>query len=109
MKAFIVSDRDGRGAVVFADTPSQARAWADLDSDYVDRSARRFPEMDGREKTPPTLRELVSDHGWFAFCRCCERSVFADCPDAVWQSDDEVFCSEACVAQLAKYLGRGRA
>lgn len=102
-KAYIVS-ADDRAEVVFADTANQARAWGggNLDgSEYIDRRARRAPEFDGREDNPPTMRELVEQHGWWAECRCCNRSVLCDTEGAKWSDDSTVTCSPEC-AEAAK-------
>ena len=88
MKAWTVSSRnpiEGGSVVVFAETASKAK-YAGLAQisemgeadEYADVSARRFPAMDGREDNPPTLQELVEEHGWGAQCCGCECPIDAD-------------------------------
>lgn len=69
----------------FADTRSKAiaaglselRESGEAD-EYIDCCAQRFPDMDGREGNPPSLRELVEGHGWFTRCCDCERPIDGD-------------------------------
>ena len=85
MKAWSVQARnpvEGGTVVRFAETCAKAK-YAGLNElrevgeadEYADVSARRFKEMDGRENCPPTMKELVEEHGWSTMCRGCECKI----------------------------------
>jgi hypothetical protein len=119
MKAWIVKAAnpiEGASYVRFADTIGKAK-YAALEAlrehgevdEYSEVSARRFPAMDGRESNPPTMKELIDDHGWRTQCPICERPIDADgadrhyfeeddgpeFEDVVWRHDT-AYCKECC-------------
>jgi hypothetical protein len=100
MKAWIVTDEgsgEGFSTVVFAVSANDARSKAagtdEMNcSQYMEVSARRAPEFDGRESDPPTTRELVEKHGWYQTCDGCGCMV---CEDSArrWSEDGTRLCS----------------
>lgn len=106
MKAWRVSDGDNHMCVVFADTAGQAKnkAMGHLDAcEYTEMVAKRFRELDGREATPPTNKELVLRHGWQLSCTACERMIGDWADKAVWSPKGvEVYCNKKCQAYMKK-------
>jgi hypothetical protein len=89
MKAWYLSTKDGDGGsfCVFADTRNQARAQADshdmfYDS-WLDITATRFKEMDGKENLSKAELdfELWRNHGW--------NWLDYDAPDEAYTTDKE--------------------
>ena len=89
MKAYQVSNYEGYGEIVFAETPGQAKTHTrDLDDDFIDLSVRRAPEFDqymGQTITP----EILFKHGWWLTCQSCGRQVDGDSGTVV---DGEPYC-----------------
>lgn len=117
MKAWIVSPKnpvEGCSVVRFA--PSRAKAiYAGLGEirdhgeadEFIEVQARRFKAMDGRDGNPPTLRELVEEHGWHTRCCDCQRSIDCDGADR-WEygeSDGPQYEAVAWFGDLAWCAG----
>ena len=102
MKAYYVCDIDNEhGDIVFADTPSQARQWADLNCDYIDRRATRAAKYDKYADTG-VPKEVLFDDGWWFSCdtpKCYEIHVTKD--DGGMIIDGKLYCAK-CVEQLSK-------
>lgn len=98
-------DVDPFCVVRFASTRGQAmsagldelRSLGDADN-FTDLRAERFPEMDGRHDDPPTLRELIEQHGWSIECRSCGKSLTCNSEHLedhpVWQDDVTAYCRD---------------
>ncbi|WP_395605031.1 hypothetical protein [Pseudomonas sp. B16120] len=67
-------------------------------------SCRRMPGLDDFAGQPGgvPMRLLVEEHGWSQECGYCERRVYHDQPERVWE-DDQVFCSAEHQAKGADY------
>lgn len=96
VKAYTVSDVDlDHGAVVvFADTPGHAKAAADLPfTAFMDRRAKRAPELDQYTAKGGPTKEDLRQHGWWFECEhenCYDR-VESDCGGVV---NGHVYCDE---------------
>lgn len=101
MKAWKISSDDheeGVCEIVFADTRAKAKSigkhsdhFCDIDYHRID--AHRAPAFDGRESNPPTLRELVMEHGWEVVCENCGFRAGED-NRPVWSGDRIIECDE---------------
>lgn len=88
-------DYEGHSMIVFADDRNDAkRQGAGRDElgnpEYLSVRATRCPKFDGRENNPPTLRELVMDHGWYTVCCRCEARLTSD--DGITWDGDGAYC-----------------
>jgi hypothetical protein len=90
MKAYKVSNYEGYGEIVFAESPGQAKAHVSaLDNDFLELSAKRAPEFDSyinQEITP----EILLQHGWWFECNKCGQAVYQDEAKVI---DGKVYCS----------------
>ena len=98
MKAYYVTDHEEEhGEIVFADTHGQAKQWANLDCDYIDRRARREPRYDQYVDTCEVPKEVLLNDGWWFTCdKCFERDVTKE--NGGQAINGEVYCSE-CAAK----------
>ncbi len=94
MKAWKVDDPEleNGSVIVFADTRSMAKQQALRtdqlwDAEFCRLRPRRAPKFDGREESPPTVRELVEEHGWATDCMGCGCRIDADA-DASDEDED---------------------
>lgn len=98
-KAYYVCDfQEERGEIVFADNANQAKAWADLDCEYIDRRAKREPKYDQYADTGVPRAVLFDDGWWFTCDNCYREYVMKDRGGVI--ISNMVYCSE-CAAKKA--------
>jgi hypothetical protein len=117
-KAFQVSDTDGHGVIVFANTAVAARRIGanelNIEFECVD-SCRRKPEFDKYAANAFVPKEVLLDHGWTFECFGCGRDVDSDLEG--WHSHgererciklnpvfegDKVYCCPSCKSRYER-------
>lgn len=98
MKAWVINDDEGYGAVVFADDELSAMdAGADQLDGYIEE-CRRESQFDQYANTGVPVEVLIKEHGWWWGCFHCDRMVHrdADCFDTAVFVNGVVYCCQAC-------------
>lgn len=134
LKAYTVEFDDGEGSceAVFAESANDARASVrdDRGTAYIDRKARRSPDLDQYAETGLTDRILLNHGWWFTCAGDCERRLDADYEgtgsdvdeDGISDNDGgtalgtyfeylgKMYCSESCCDERIATVGarRGR-
>jgi len=111
--AFIGTNYDGMGEVVWCKTRGQAKsaAAAALGCDFQEVvSLKRYPELDNFKGD---LRRWLLDHGWWFECQKCGRQCYGgeddDTNTTVLDEHDHVFCSPEHQQEYEAYWGMHRA
>lgn len=99
-KAFYVNDSsEEHGEIVFAETRNQAKANADLDCDYIERSVRREKKYDKYAETGVPTEVLLTDGWWFTCNKCSNYYVTEENGGIV--INGKVYCARCAQAKEA--------
>lgn len=103
-KAYLIADKYGLeyGSIFFAETPGKAKLEYLYengdDFSFTDLYAERAPWADRYgdiEKIPITV---WLDHGFFVYCKFCDKAITDDCTDSVVIDNKYAVCSE-CISK----------
>lgn len=103
LKAYSVQGNE-YGCIRFASSNVVARreGASELEVEFNEiESCRRVPELDkyaSKRRVP--WKVLVEEHGWSQECGYCERRVYNDVPDRVWNdTGEQLYCNAECRAR----------